>query len=90
MTIMPAITHNKERLIQDIREFVGPDGYVPFEHGYNPTMNASAIDGDGIILRWPIGREKRHRIEFSDMDTGMLINVILELFRYQNHCHIRA
>ena len=80
-----------ERLIKDIKDFVGEGGYVPVtEHGNKPTMNMQAADTNGIVLRWPIGRERRRRIEYSEMDTDMLKNVILELFRYQNYCQLYA
>ncbi len=87
----PPVLYGKDRLIQDIRDFVGKDGYVPVtERGNQPTMNMTAADYDGIILRMSIGREKRRRIEYTEMDETMLMNVILELFRYYNYCHLYA
>ena len=80
----------KQRLITDIREFVCKDGHVPFEHGFRPSLNASEVDSEGIRLRSPIGREKRRRIEFEEMDEEMLRKVILDLFRYLNYCHLYA
>lgn len=72
--------YGKDRLIQDIKDFVGKDGYIPM----------TATDYNGIELRMSIGREKRRRIEYTEMDETMLMNVILELFRYQNYCHLYA
>ena len=87
----PVVLCGNDRLRQDIRDFVGKDGYIPVtEHGYQPTMNVYAVDEKGVLLRFPIGREKRRRIEFSEMDETMLKNVILELFRYMNWCHLYA
>lgn len=87
----PPVLYGKGRLIQDIKDFVGKDGYVPVtEHGNQPTMNMTAADYNGIELRMSIGREKRRRIEYTEMDETMLMNVILELFRYQNYCHLYA
>ncbi len=85
------ILYGKERLIQDIRDFVGKDGYIPLtEHGNQPTMNIYAVDENGVILRFPIGKERKRRIDFPEMDETVLTNVILELFRYQNWCHLYA
>lgn len=86
----PAPLSRKERLIKDIREFVGPGGYVPFEHGFRPSINAQAVDEDGIVLVRRLGRERRRRIEFSEIDETTLTNVILNLFRYSNYCHLYA
>lgn len=80
----------KERLIRDIREFVGPNGYVAFEHGYRPTFNAAGVSDKQVDLRFAIGREHRRKIELEEMDEPMLIKIILELFRYYNYCHLYA
>ena len=85
------ILYGKERLIQDIRDFVGKGGYIPLtEHGNQPTMNIYAVDENGVIFRFPIGKERKRRADFPEMNETMLINVILELFRYQNWCHLYA
>ena len=85
------VKYGKDRLVQDIQEFVGEGGYLPLtEHGNRPTMNIAAADYNGIELRFPIGREKRRRIEYTEMDEKLLTNVILEIFRYQNWCHLYA
>lgn len=80
----------KEHLVRDIRDFIGEDGYIPMEHGYRPTLNAYAFDQEGMLLRFPIGKERRRRIQYSEMDEDMLTKVILELFRYFNWCHLYA
>lgn len=87
----PPVLYGKDRLIQDIKDYIGKDGYIPVtEHGNQPTINMQAADYSGIELRMRIGREKRRRIEYTEMDEQMLINVILELFRYQNYCRLYA
>lgn len=87
----PPVLYGKDRLVQDIKDYIGKDGYIPVtEHGNQPTMNMQAADYNGIELRMRIGREKRRRIEYTEMDEQMLMNVILELFRYQNYCHLYA
>ena len=78
----------KERLVRDIRDFIGEDGDIPMEHGYRPTLNAYAFDQEGMLLRFPIGKERHRRIQYSEMDEDMLTKVILELFRYFNWCHL--
>ena len=88
--VPPVFATEKERLIQDIRDFVGKDGNVPMEHGFRPTLNASAFDYDGMALRFRIGKEHRTRIEYEEMDETMLTKVILDLFRYYNYCHLYA
>jgi len=88
--VPPVFPSEKARLVQDIRDFVGKDGYVPMEHGFQPAMNASAFDENGMVLRHRIGREHRSRIEYDEMDETMLTNVIIDLFRYLNYCHLYA
>lgn len=88
--VPPVFKTEKERLIQDIRDFVGKDGNVPMEHGYRPQLNASAFNYDGMVLSFPIGREHRRSIGYEEMDEAMLTKVILELFRYYNYCHLYA
>ena len=76
---------NRDQLIKDIKEFVGKDGYVPFEHGYQPTVNAYAVDYDGIWLK----TTHKHR-PFEEMCTEGIANIVFELFRYMNYCHLHA
>ena len=40
---VPLSETHKESLIRAIAEFVGPDGCLAFEHGFNPTFNAQMI-----------------------------------------------
>ncbi len=84
------ILSEKERLIQDIREFVGPGGCVSFEHGFNPTFNMCAIDETQVLLRNQIGREHRHNVPLDELDEQVLKNIIIDIFRYQNYCRLRA
>ena len=89
--LTPPVLYGDDRLRQDIRDFVGEDGYIPFEHGYNPAINAYAVDYEGIHLRAAQGTAKRKRVlKYEDMDTKMLTAVILDLFRYLNYCHLYA
>lgn len=76
----------KERLVRDIQDFIGKDGCVSLEHSYRPTLNVQSFDYNGMVLRFSIGRKKRTRIEYSEMDEKMLNNVVVELFRYYNFC----
>lgn len=80
----------KERLVRDIREFIGPDGYVAFEHGYRPTFNVAGVSDKQVDLRFAIGREHRKKIELEEMEEAMLLKIILELFRYYNYCQLYA
>lgn len=80
----------KEKLIKDIRDFIGENGVVPMEHGYRPELNATAFDYNGMVLYKLIGREHRTRIEYAEMEERMLTRVILELFRYYNYCRLYA
>ena len=85
------VPYGEDRLRQDIRDFVGKDGYIPFEHGYRPAINAYAVDYEGIYLRAAEGAVKKKRIlKYEDMDTKMLTAVILDLFRYLNYCQLYA
>lgn len=87
----PVYNSEKEHLIGDIRDFIGENGYLPVtEHGNRPTLNAVAFDYNGMVLRLPIGKEHRKRIEYSEMEESMLKDVIIEIFRYDNYCHLYA
>lgn len=89
--IPPVYANEKEHLIGDLHDYIGPDGYIPVtEHGNRPTLNALAFDYDGMVLRYPIGREHRKRIEYSEMDINMLKDSIIELVRYANYCRLYA
>ena len=80
----------KESLIRAIREFVGPDGVVAFEHGFRPKFNAQMVTDKKVILRFAIGKTKTRQFNLEDMDIDMLKTIIIDLFMYQNHCHLRA
>ena len=78
----------KEELIQTIQEYVGPDGYIPFEHGFEPGFNAIGISYDHVDLRIPIdGKREKY---FTDMSEQQLTAIIVDLMRYNNHCHLYA
>ena len=79
------MTMNRERLIKDIQEFVGAGGYVAFEHGYKPTIAAYGVGYDHIDRQL-----KPRKVYFEEMNEVQLTNIILELFRYMNYCHLYA
>lgn len=85
-----AILSEKDRLIKDIKDFIGPNGCIAFEHGYRPTYNAQMITDTEVILRFRIGKNRRSKIPLEEMDEATLKNIIIELFRYQNFCHLLA
>ena len=77
---------NKEKIIRDIKDFIGEGGYLPLtEHGYDPTFNAFAVDYNGIY-KFTTGGFK----PFEDMMPEALVNLVLEIFRYQNYCRLHA
>lgn len=80
----------KESLIRAIREYIGENGCVAFEHGYTPTYNAQMITDKEVILRFRIGRDRRTKIPLEEFDEGQLKNLIVEMVRYENHCRLRA
>ena len=84
------ILTEKDRLIKDIKDFIGPNGCIAFEHGYRPTYNAQMITDTEVILRFRIGKNRRSKIPLEELDEAMLKNIIIELFRYQNFCHLLA
>lgn len=85
----PIETEN-DSLIRAIREFVGPDGTVSFEHGFRPKFNAQMITDKEVILRFAIGKDKKKKLLLENMDIDMLKTIIIDLFMYQNHCQLRA
>lgn len=80
----------KESLVRAIAEFVGPDGCLAFEHGFNPTFNAQMVTDEEVVLRHRIGRSRRLRIPLSELDEDQLTILIVNIFKYQNHVHLRA
>ena len=77
-----------EKLIQTIQEFIGPDGYVAFEHGFNPGFNAVGIAYDHIDRKIPI--DGKRELYFNDMTEQQLTAIIIDLMRYLNFCHLYA
>ena len=81
----------KATFIQDIRDFVGKDGLVPFEHGYKPSINMYSVDYDGIHRITSDGQNRTHSfVAFEEMDENTLKEIIINLFRYFNYCHLYA
>ena len=78
-----------EKLIQTIQEFIGPDGYVAFEHGFNPGFNAIGIAYDHVDRKVVFAGEKRE-LYFEDMSEQQLTAIIIDLMRYLNFCHLYA
>lgn len=87
---VPLSETHKESLVRAIAEFVGPDGCLAFEHGFNPTFNAQMITDEEVVLRHRIGRDRRSRIPLSELDENQLTIRIVDIFKYQNHVHLRA
>ena len=76
---------DKEQLIQDIRDFLGEGGVLYFEHGYKPRFNAYGLDCNGI---WN-GTNHTYK-KYEDMLPEQVANLVFEIFRYYNYCHIYA
>lgn len=87
---VPLSETHKESLVRAIAEFVGPDGCLAFEHGFNPTFNAQMITDEEVVLRHRIGRDRRSHIPLSELDENQLTILIVDIFKYQNHVHLRA
>ena len=77
----------KESIIRDIREYVGKGGYVPFEHGYKPSVDMYAVDQKGIHRK---AKKGCTFVPFEEMDEDALKDIIIELFRYGTYCHLYA
>lgn len=80
----------KDTLIRAIREFVGPGGCIAFEHGFRPKLNAQMVTDKEVILRFAIGKDKKKKLPLENMDIDMLKTIIIDIFMYQNHCHLNA
>lgn len=82
----------KESLIRDIREFVGEGGLVAFEHGFKPSVNMYSVDENGIHRTVPDGSggKKHSFVPFEEMDENTIKEIIINLFRYLNYCHLYA
>lgn len=79
---------SKEELIQTIQEFIGEDGFVAFEHGFEPGFNAVGVAYDHVDRRIPLDGEKKSY--FKDMTAEQLTMIVVDLVRYINHCNLRA
>lgn len=78
----------KEELIKIIQEFVGEDGYVAFEHGFEPGFNAVGVAYDHTDRRIPLKGERK--AYFKDMTAQQLTMLVLDLVRYLNYCQLYA
>ena len=79
----------KEELIRTLQEYIGEDGYIPFEHGFKPGFNAYGVAYDHVDQKVVPANGERE-LYFKDMDEAQLTNVIIDLVRYQNYCHLYA
>lgn len=78
----------KSDLIRIIQEFVGEDGYIPFEHGFKPGFNAYGVAYDHVDRRIPLdGKRKSY---FADMTAQQLTAILIDLIDYDNYCHLYA
>lgn len=76
----------KEELIQTIQEFIGEDGYVAFEHGFEPGFNAVGVAYDHVDRRIQLdGKDKSY---FKDMNENQLTAITIDLVRYLNYCRL--
>lgn len=79
---------SKKELIQTIQEFVGEDGYIAFEHGFEPGFNAVGVAYDHVDRRVPLDGQKKSY--FKDMTPQQLTMIVIDLMRYLNYCHLYA
>ena len=79
---------SKKELIRIIRDFIGEDGYVSFEHGFEPGFNAVGVGYGYVDLRIPI--DGKRKSFFKDMTPQQLTMIVIDLMRYLNYCHLYA
>lgn len=48
------------------------------------------VTDEEVVLRHRIGRDRRSRIPLSELDENQLTILIVDIFKYQNHVHLRA
>lgn len=74
----------KKELIKLINDFVGEGGYVPFEHGYRPHINAFGV-GYGFI-----DHKLDSKTSLEDLTVAELQTTVNDLMGYWNYCHKEA
>lgn len=69
---------------QAIKDFVGEDGFVAFEHGFKPEFCMWGVSDKEVCLN----QYGRHAIdELSDKQARMVLRDLLE---YLNYCKLYA
>lgn len=69
---------------QAIKDFVGKDGFVAFEHGFKPEFCMWGVSDKEVCF----SQYGRHAIdELSDMQARMVLRDLLE---YLNYCKLYA
>lgn len=74
-------------MVQKIKEFIGKNGFIPFEHGYRTKYVCSLIWGISDTEVY-FGGGRRDKLE--ECDPTFLNNIYKELISYFKFCNNKA
>ena len=69
---------------QAIKDFVGPDGLVAFEHGFKPEFDMTMVSDREVCFRQFGWRS------ISTLDDEQARRVLRDLLEYYNYCRFYA
>lgn len=88
--------NKRSQFINFIKTFVGKDGFIPFEHGYKPTVYHDKNSLIGYEFRKVLGigynfiSMPRKRISIEDLTNEQLRIICKILYEYSFYCRYKA
>lgn len=84
-TVLENNCQNKYDIINILYEFIGKDGFLPFEHGFKqPMINGHVVWGVGHnMIYYNGGKELFIHLEYEDLE--MLFKTVLKYYYYCLH-----
>jgi hypothetical protein len=78
-----------EKVLNQIKEFIGKDGYVPFEHGFKPKYQ---LNGYRIyaVTQYYVFAIKGHKALLEELTKNDLETIYKDLNRYLKYCQEEA
>lgn len=86
-TVLSNHCNNKYDIINILYEFIGKDGFLPFEHGFKqPIINGHVVWGiSHNIIHYNGGKELFIHLDFDDLKT-----LFSSVFKYYHYCLFEA
>lgn len=88
--------NRRPQFINFIKEFVGKDGFIPFEHGYKPKVYYDKSNSIGYDFKkvFGIGYDfiamPKNRVSINELTNEQLKIVCKILYEYSFYCRYKA